>query len=143
MPMSIAIRIPVEFEHFVHEDEVLGREKWRIDLGGSNAALFSQLFAFMFEEVTVLGPDDDAVLRARVAQLATFKQRQSSAASKATELELRERALDALPADLRELARAASRRPAGELAVDLAAARVVVVVEHVNVTEAASRLTVP
>jgi hypothetical protein len=60
MPMSIAIRIPVEFEHYVHEDEVLGREKWRIDLGGSNAALFSQLFAFMFEEVTVLGPNDDA-----------------------------------------------------------------------------------
>ena len=60
MPLSIAIRIPAEFEHFVHEDEVLGREKWRIDLGRSNAALFSQLFEFMFDEVTVLGPDDDA-----------------------------------------------------------------------------------
>ena len=60
MPLSIAIRIPAEFEPFVHEDEVLGREKWRIDLGRSNAALFSQLFEFMFDEVTVLGPDDDA-----------------------------------------------------------------------------------
>jgi hypothetical protein len=60
MPLSVAIRIPAEFEHFVHEDEVLGREKWRIDLGRSNAALFSQLFEFMFDEVTVLGPDDDA-----------------------------------------------------------------------------------
>ena len=60
LPLSLAIRIPAEFEHFVHEDEVLGREKWRIDLGGSNAALFSQLFEFMFDEVTVLGPDDDA-----------------------------------------------------------------------------------
>ena len=59
MPLSVAIRIPPEFEHYVHEDEVLGREKWRIDLGRSNAALFSQLFKFMFEEVTVLGPDDD------------------------------------------------------------------------------------
>lgn len=60
MPLSVALRIPAEFEHYVHEDEVLGREKWRIDLGRSNAALFSQLFEFMFEDVTVLGPDDDA-----------------------------------------------------------------------------------
>lgn len=59
MPLSVAVRIPVEFEHYVHEDEVLGREKWRIDLGRSNAALFSQLFKFMFDDVTVLGPDDD------------------------------------------------------------------------------------
>jgi hypothetical protein len=60
MPLSVAVRIPAEFEHYVHEDEVLGREKWRIDLGRSNAALFSQLFDFMFEDVKVLGPDDDA-----------------------------------------------------------------------------------
>jgi hypothetical protein len=60
MPLSVAIRIPAEFEHYVHEDEVLGREKWRIDLGRSNAALFSQLFDFMFDDVTVLGPNDDA-----------------------------------------------------------------------------------
>ncbi len=60
MPLSVAVRIPAEFEHYVHEDEVLGREKWRIDLGRSNAALFSQLFEFMFDDVTVIGPDDDA-----------------------------------------------------------------------------------
>jgi hypothetical protein len=60
MPLSVAIRIPAEFENYVHEDEVLGREKWRIDLGRSNAALFSQLFKFMFDDVTVIGPDDDA-----------------------------------------------------------------------------------
>jgi len=60
MPLSIALRIPAEFEHFVHEDEVLGRERWTIDLGRSNAALFTQLFGFMFDEVTVLGPGDDA-----------------------------------------------------------------------------------
>ncbi len=60
MPLSVALRMPEEFEHYVHEDEVLGREKWRIDLGRSNAALFSQLFEFMFDDVTVLGPDDDA-----------------------------------------------------------------------------------
>ena len=60
MRLSVAVRIPAEFEHHVHEDEVLGREKWRIDLGRSNAALFSQLFEFMFDDVTVLGPNDDA-----------------------------------------------------------------------------------
>lgn len=60
MPMAIAVRIPEEFEHFVHEDEVLGREQWKIDLGRSNAALFTQLFGYMFENVTVIGPDDDA-----------------------------------------------------------------------------------
>jgi hypothetical protein len=60
MPMSIGLRIPEEFEHFVHEDEVLGRERWSIDLGRSNAALFTQLFGYMFDDVTILGPDDDA-----------------------------------------------------------------------------------
>ena len=60
MPLSIAVRIPEDFEHYVHKDQVLGRENWTIDLGRSNAALFSQLFGFMFDEVTVLGPGDDA-----------------------------------------------------------------------------------
>jgi hypothetical protein len=60
MPLSIAVRIPDEFEHFVHKDEVLGRQNWTIDLGRSNAALFTQLFGFMFDEVTILGPGDDA-----------------------------------------------------------------------------------
>lgn len=62
LPMSVALRIPAEFEHFVHEDEVLGREQWKIDLGRSNAALFTQLFGFMFENVTVIGPADDATI---------------------------------------------------------------------------------
>lgn len=61
---SIGLRIPAEFESFVHEEEVLGRKKWKIDLGRSNAALFTQLFAYMFEEVTVLDADDDASLLA-------------------------------------------------------------------------------
>ena len=51
--------MPAEFEHFVHEEEVIGREEWSIDLGSSNAALFEQLFGFMFEEVTILKPGDD------------------------------------------------------------------------------------
>ena len=60
MRLSVGVRIPADFEHFVHEEEVLGRERWTIDLGRSNAALFTQLFGFMFDEVTLLGPDDDA-----------------------------------------------------------------------------------
>ena len=59
IPASIALRMPPEFDHFVHEEEVIGREEWSIDLGSSNAALFEQLFGFMFEEVTILKPGDD------------------------------------------------------------------------------------
>ena len=62
IPASIGLRIPAEFESFVHEEEVLGRERWKIDLGSSNAALFTQLFEYMFEKVTVLDADDDASL---------------------------------------------------------------------------------
>lgn len=64
IPMSVAVRMPANFENFVHEEEVFGSEQWTIDLGRSNAAFFSQLFGYMFENVTVLGPDDDADLAA-------------------------------------------------------------------------------
>jgi hypothetical protein len=46
----------------VHEEIVYGHEEWSIDLGRSNAALFEQLFAYMFSEVTILGPDDNPQL---------------------------------------------------------------------------------
>ena len=62
IPASIGVRIPVEFENFVHEEKVIGREKWSIDLGRSNAAFFTQLFGYMFDKVTVVGPADDATL---------------------------------------------------------------------------------
>jgi hypothetical protein len=52
--------MPDNFENFVHEEEVLGREQWRIDLGRSNADFFTQLLTFMFDEVTLLQPGDDA-----------------------------------------------------------------------------------
>lgn len=60
--MSVGVRMPDEFEHYVHEEMVYGHEEWSIDLGRSNAALFEQLFAYMFSSVTVLGPDDDPQL---------------------------------------------------------------------------------
>ena len=60
--MAVGVRMPANFEHFVHEEMVYGREEWSIDLGRSNAALFEQLFAYMFADVTILGPDDDPQL---------------------------------------------------------------------------------
>jgi len=60
IPMSVGLRMPEEFEHFVHEEQVLGRESWSIDLGRSHAALFTQLFEHMFGRITILNTEDDA-----------------------------------------------------------------------------------
>ena len=62
IPMSVGLRMPENFEHFVHQEKVYGREEWSIDLGRSNAALFEQLLAHMFAGVKVLGPDDNPQL---------------------------------------------------------------------------------
>jgi len=62
IPMSVGLRMPENFELFIHEEKVYGREEWSINLGRSNAALFEQLLAYMFAEVTILGPDDDPQL---------------------------------------------------------------------------------
>ena len=59
IPVSVGLRMPANFHNFVHEEEVYGREEWSIDLGGSNAAMFTQLFGFMFSNVTVLKGDED------------------------------------------------------------------------------------
>ena len=59
IPASVGLRMPPEFEHFLHEEEIFGREQWSIDLGNANAALFTQLFGHMFEKVTVLSGTDD------------------------------------------------------------------------------------
>jgi hypothetical protein len=60
--MSIGLRMPANFEDFVHEEEVYGKAQWSIDLGRSNAVFFEQLFGHMFAGVTVLGPEDDPQL---------------------------------------------------------------------------------
>ncbi len=61
LPMDIAVRIPADFHNFVHEENVLGRETWTINLGSANASFFTQLFGYMFDNVIVLGPDDNAL----------------------------------------------------------------------------------
>lgn len=59
IPVDVAVRIPAEFEDFVHVEEVLGKNTWTIDLGRSNAAFFTDLFGHMFDSIVILGPDDD------------------------------------------------------------------------------------
>ena len=52
--MSVAARYPVAFDNFVHEEQVIGKEKWTIDLGRSNRLLFTQLFGSMFTDFMVV-----------------------------------------------------------------------------------------
>lgn len=59
IPISVGLRMPKNFEHFVHKESIYGREEWSIDLGRSNADFFTQLMNYMFESVTILGPTDD------------------------------------------------------------------------------------
>ena len=61
LPLIVALRIPDEFYNFVHEENVLGKKTWSIELGASNATFFKQVFGYMFDKVIVLGPDDDAL----------------------------------------------------------------------------------
>jgi hypothetical protein len=59
IPISVAVRYPEVFEHFVHEEELIGKEKWTVDLGRSNELLFTKLFGSMFDEFTVIEGDTD------------------------------------------------------------------------------------
>jgi len=60
IPVVVAVRFPENFENFVHEEEVLGREEWRINLGRANAVFFTQLLTYMFDEIIMLQPGDDS-----------------------------------------------------------------------------------
>ena len=60
--MTVAVRLPENFQNYVHEEEVLGREEWTIDLGRSNAVFFEQLFGYMFTDMILLDADDDPTL---------------------------------------------------------------------------------
>ena len=62
IPISVGLRLPANFDHFVHEESVFGREEWTIDLGNANAALFKQLFSDMFDRVSIVGINDDPKL---------------------------------------------------------------------------------
>jgi len=60
LPISVVARFPEEFDNFVHEEQVIGKERWTIDLGQSNKLLFTQLFGSMFSEFSVIANDVDA-----------------------------------------------------------------------------------
>jgi hypothetical protein len=59
IPASVGLRMPADFDNYVHDEDILGREHWTINLGSSNAALLKQLFNYMFDQVTVLSSADD------------------------------------------------------------------------------------
>ena len=59
LPLSVAVRYPPVFDNFVHEEQIIGKEKWSIDLGRSNRLLFTQLFGSMFSDFNVIAGDTD------------------------------------------------------------------------------------
>ena len=59
LALNVAAKYPEVFDHFVHEEKVMGKEKWSIDLGRSNRLLFTQLFDSMFTEFNVVNADAD------------------------------------------------------------------------------------
>lgn len=54
LPMKVAGRYPEAFDNYVHEEQVVGKEKWTIKLGASNKMLFTQLFGSMFTDYQVI-----------------------------------------------------------------------------------------
>ncbi|MEM7432568.1 MAG: hypothetical protein AAF351_11630 [Pseudomonadota bacterium] len=59
IPATVGLRMPENFHHYVHEEEVLGSEEWSINLGAANAELFTQLYGHMFDRVVLLSDDDN------------------------------------------------------------------------------------
>lgn len=60
MPLDVGVRYPAAFDNFVHEERVIGKEEWKIDLGRSNRMLFDKLFGSMFSSMQVLADGEDA-----------------------------------------------------------------------------------
>lgn len=59
LQMSVAARYPTTFDSFIHEEQVIGKEKWTIDLGKSNRLLFTQLFGSMFSDFQIVDESAD------------------------------------------------------------------------------------
>jgi hypothetical protein len=60
LPISVAARYPAAFDNFIHEEKIIGKEKWTIDLGRANRLLFTQLFGSMFAEFVEIDENADA-----------------------------------------------------------------------------------
>ncbi len=59
LPLKVAVRYSPEMSRYVHEEEVLGRQKWTINLGAANKLAFRHLFESMFSEVVEVDADTD------------------------------------------------------------------------------------
>lgn len=59
LPMTVAARYPERFNNFVHEEQVIGKKKWTIDMGRANRLLFTKLFSSMFTDFSVVSQDAD------------------------------------------------------------------------------------
>ena len=59
LPLSVGVRYPTSFDHFVHEEQVIGKEKWQVDLGASNKMLFDKLFNAMFTSLRVVSESEN------------------------------------------------------------------------------------
>ena len=59
IPLSVAVRFPDAFDHYVYEEKLMGKESWTVDLGRSNELLFTKLFSSMFTELTVIEDGTD------------------------------------------------------------------------------------
>ena len=55
LPLSVGAKYPEVFDNFVHEEQVIGKDKWTINLGKANRLLFDKLFSSMFTEYQVIG----------------------------------------------------------------------------------------
>jgi len=60
LPLSVGARYPDVFDKFVHEEQVIGKDKWLIDLGKSNKVMFDKLFSSMFGSYRVLKKGETA-----------------------------------------------------------------------------------
>lgn len=59
LPMKVAVRYPAAFDGFVHEERVIGKDVWKIDLGESNKLLFDKLLNSMFSDVITVPAEAD------------------------------------------------------------------------------------
>jgi len=59
LPLKVAVRYSPEMSNYVHQEEVLGRQEWTINLGAANKIAFRQLFSSMFSEVVEVDADTD------------------------------------------------------------------------------------
>jgi hypothetical protein len=60
LPMKVAVRYSPEMSNYVHEEEVMGRQKWTINLGAANKLAFRHLYSSMFSEVVEVDADTNA-----------------------------------------------------------------------------------